>query len=102
MQFIASILAVPAVAYAVAIPDDNSATGASKGSTCATGAQVACCTTNSSNSDLLGNVVGGSCLLDNLSLLSLNSNCPAGNTFCCPSNSDGTLNINAQCIPISA
>ena len=70
MQFIASILAVAAVAYAVAIPDDSSATGASKGATCASGSQISCCTTNSSNSDLLGNVLGGSCTLDNLSLLS--------------------------------
>ena len=50
--------------------DDHSATGASEGATCAVGSQVSCCTTNSSGSDALGNVLGGSCTLDNLSLLS--------------------------------
>lgn len=63
--------------------DDHSATGASKGATCAVGSQVSCCTTDSSGSDVLGNVLGGSCLVDNLSLISiLNSQCPGANTFC--------------------
>ncbi|KAK4626709.1 hypothetical protein CLAFUW4_04361 [Fulvia fulva] len=105
MQFTSfAILAISAVASArVTRRDDSSATGADKGGTCAVGSQISCCTTNSSGSDILGNVLGGSCLLDNVSLISsLNSNCPAGNTFCCPSNQDGTLNINVSCIPVSA
>ncbi|KAK4619470.1 hypothetical protein CLAFUW4_11064 [Fulvia fulva] len=69
---------------------------------CAKGSEISCCTTDSSNSGALGNVLGGSCLLQNLSLLSsLNSNCAAANTFCCPTTQEGTLNINLSCIPIS-
>ncbi|KAK4494309.1 hypothetical protein PRZ48_014607 [Zasmidium cellare] len=98
MQF--TILTVLATAATVlALPTES---GSSSG-TCASGSQISCCVTDSSDSGTAGNVLGGSCLLDQVSLLSaLDNQCPAGNTFCCPTNQDGTLNINVSCIPVNA
>ncbi|KAF2168984.1 hypothetical protein M409DRAFT_20995 [Zasmidium cellare ATCC 36951] len=101
MQFtIVTILA--AAATALALPTESGSSSSGSG-TCAKGSEISCCVTNSGDSGTLGNVLGGSCLLDQVSLLSaLDNQCPAGNTFCCPTNQDGTLNINVSCIPINA
>ncbi|KAF2168171.1 hypothetical protein M409DRAFT_21615 [Zasmidium cellare ATCC 36951] len=104
MQF--TILAISAFAATVlAAPYGDSGSSGSSGSssnTCAQGSEISCCVTNSADSGTLGNVLGGSCLLDQVSLLSaLDNQCPAGNTFCCPTNQDGTLNINVSCVPIN-
>ncbi|KAF2169497.1 hypothetical protein M409DRAFT_20711 [Zasmidium cellare ATCC 36951] len=96
MQFtIAAVLAVATTAFALPSSDGGSGT-------CAKGSDISCCVTDSSGSGTAGNVLGGSCLLSQVSLLSLLDNvCPAGNTFCCPTNQDGTLNVNAACIPVN-
>ncbi|KAF2167271.1 hypothetical protein M409DRAFT_22698 [Zasmidium cellare ATCC 36951] len=104
MQFstIATILsaamAVTATPLAGGWPSSGS--GGDSSSTCAKGSDVSCCSTDSSGSDALGNVLGGSCVLSQLLGL-LDTTCPAGNTFCCPTNQDGTLNIALSCIPIN-
>ncbi|KAK4499638.1 hypothetical protein PRZ48_010156 [Zasmidium cellare] len=86
-----------AIIFATAV-----AVSAGGSTTCAEGKDISCCVTDSSGSGTAGNVVGGNCLLSQVSLLSLLDNqCPAGNTFCCPTNSDGTLNVNAACDPIN-
>lgn len=73
MQFTISIIALAASASALVIRDDSYSAPPMESTssvTCAEGSQVSCCTTTSGNSGVLGNVLGGSCLLDQVSLLS--------------------------------
>ena len=63
MQFtIFTIMAAAATAFALPYESGSS--------TCAKGSEISCCVTNSGDSGTLGNVLGGSCLLDQVSLLS--------------------------------
>ncbi|KAF2167892.1 hypothetical protein M409DRAFT_53842 [Zasmidium cellare ATCC 36951] len=66
---------------------------------CAENTTTSCCVTSGGCDSL--NILGGSCLLDGVSLLSiLNNNCPAGNTFCCQNTQSGEININLGCTPV--
>ncbi|KAF1826006.1 hydrophobin 3 [Dissoconium aciculare CBS 342.82] len=96
MQF-STIFTIIASAVAVsAMPAIGNAPG-NIGS-CNSQTTIACCNGENS-SGLLGNILGGNCVLPNL--LSLGAACPASNTFCCPTTQNGELNINLSCIPIT-
>ncbi|CZT20208.1 uncharacterized protein RCC_06065 [Ramularia collo-cygni] len=73
---------------------------------CSEGTAASCCDTKGSSGDILSNVLGGSCALSNLNIPILaagglsGGQCNQGNTFCCPINQEGNLNIALACIPI--
>jgi len=102
MQF-STIVALVAGAVAVhAYP--QSGTSFSEGGSCAVGTAASCCSSeNAAGAGLLGlsNVLGGSCLLSDL-LVGIGGNaCSAGNTYCCPVDQAGLINVGATCLPIT-
>ncbi|CZT16035.1 uncharacterized protein RCC_01875 [Ramularia collo-cygni] len=104
MQF--TIVAIAAfVASVSAFPQDASL-HSSVVKSCAKGTKVSCCDTKGPNEGLLSNVLGGSCALSNLNIPIAavggvsGSQCNQGNTYCCPVNQEGNLNIALACIPV--
>ena len=107
MQF--SIVAIAAFAATVmAAPQINgdAAARTSGVESCSKGTKTSCCDTSAASDGLLSNVLGGSCALSNFNIPVIaggvsGSQCNNGNTFCCPVNQDGNLNIALACIPLT-
>lgn len=71
MQFtIITVLATAATVLTMPVEESGVSSGSAGSGTCAQGSEISCCVTNSGDSDVAGNVLGGSCLLDQVSLLS--------------------------------
>jgi|Dee2metaT_2_FD_contig_41_749732_length_859_multi_5_in_0_out_0_1 hypothetical protein len=90
-----------------AVPSNNDTSVNNSGvESCSEGTATSCCDTKAASDGLLSNILGGSCALSNLQVPVIGaaisgSQCNNGNTFCCPINQDGNLNIALACIPIN-